>query len=72
MIVFLYKEAYLSTNESNLLYLLLLFLFFEEILNDLPPIRGIVHQIDFILRASIPICQPIEAIVRRQKNFKDR
>ena len=62
MIVLLYKEAFLSTNDLNkslssvVISLLQEFddVFSEEIPNGLPPIRGIEHQIDFVLGATIP------------------
>ncbi|XP_010519239.1 PREDICTED: uncharacterized protein LOC104798746 [Tarenaya hassleriana] len=62
MFVLLYKEALLDTNKltSTLSSVVLDLLqeyddvFSEEIPNGLPPLRGIEHQIDFILGASIP------------------
>ena len=62
MIVLLYKEAFLSTNDlsqslpSVVISLLQEFddIFSEEIPNGLPPIRGIKHQIDFVPDATIP------------------
>ena len=62
MIVLLYKEAFLNTNEldsslpSVVVSLLQEFdyVFPEEIPKGLPPIRGIEHQIDFVPGASIP------------------
>ena len=59
MIVLLYKEACLSTNELNsslpsvVVSLLQDFgdVFPEEIPDGLPPIRGIEHQIDFTPKA---------------------
>jgi hypothetical protein len=58
----MYKEALLCTNDpvgalpSNIVSLLQKFedVFPEEVPYGLPPIRGIEHQIDFILNASIP------------------
>jgi hypothetical protein len=62
LIVLMYKEALLCTNElvgslpSNIFSLLQEFddVFPEEVPHGLPPIRGIEHQIDFIPGASIP------------------
>lgn len=70
IIILLYKEACLNTNEliarleqlsrlslpSVIVSLLQEFenVFLKEISNGLPPIRGIKNQIDFITRASIP------------------
>ena len=62
VLVLLYKEACLSTNEldpslpSSITSLLQEFadIFPEETSNGLPPIRGIGHHIDFVLGASIP------------------
>jgi hypothetical protein len=56
MIVLLYKEALLNTNEldlalpSSIVSLLLEYMdvFPEETPHGLPPIRGIQHQIDFV------------------------
>lgn len=58
----LYKKAYLNTNELNIpwpsVFCSLLYkfkdLFLEEVSYELPPIREIEYQIDFILRAPIP------------------
>jgi hypothetical protein len=51
LIVLMYKEALLCTND-----LLQEFedVLLEEVPHGLPPIRGIEHQIDFIPGASIP------------------
>ena len=62
MIVLMYKEALLNTNQldsslpSVIVSLLQEFedVFPEEVPHGLPPIRGIEHQIDFVPRASIP------------------
>ena len=62
MIVLLYKEAFLNTNEhdpalpSSVVSLLQEFedVFPDEMPDGLPPIRGIEHQIDFVPGASIP------------------
>ncbi|KAJ9185016.1 hypothetical protein P3X46_004694 [Hevea brasiliensis] len=44
----------------------------EEIPNGLPPIRGIEHQIDFVLESESEIGQPIGPIRKRLRNFKDK
>ena len=62
MIFFVYKESYLNLDETNqslpslAVSLLQEFknVFPEEMPNELPPIRGIEHQIDFMPRATIP------------------
>ena len=62
MIVLLYKEAFLNTNEfdltlpSSIISLLQEYedLFPEETPHGLPPIRGIAHQINFVLGVAIP------------------
>ncbi|KAH9658314.1 hypothetical protein KPL70_023440 [Citrus sinensis] len=62
MIVLLYKEAFLNTNEfgptlpSSITSLLQKYedVFPEETPHGLPPIRGIEHQIDFMAGAAIP------------------
>ena len=62
MIVLMYKEALLNTNQldsslpSVVVSLLQEFedVFPEEVPHGLPPIRGIEHQIDFVPGASIP------------------
>ena len=62
LIVLIYKEALLCTNDlagalpSNIVSLLQEFedVLPEEVPHGLPPIRGIEHQIDFIPGASIP------------------
>ena len=62
MIVLLYKETFLNTNEldpalpSSVVSLLQEFedVFPDEVPDGLPPIRGIEHQIDFVPGASIP------------------
>ncbi|XP_075674999.1 uncharacterized protein LOC142644229 [Castanea sativa] len=62
LVVLLYKEALLCTNDfvgtlpSNVVSLLQDFedVLPEEVPHSLPPIRGIEHQIDFIPGASIP------------------
>ena len=62
MILLIFKESYLNTNETNqslpsmAVSLLQEFddAFPEEVPSGLPPIRGIEHQIDFIPGAVIP------------------
>ena len=62
MILFMYKKTYFNSDNLNscvsrvVKVLLQEFkeVFPEEIPNDLPPIRGIEYQIDFVLGASIP------------------
>ena len=62
MIFMVYKESYLTNNETNqslpslVISLLQEFedVFSEEVPSELPPIRGIEHQIDFIPGAGIP------------------
>ena len=62
MIVLLYKEAFLNTNQldaslpSSIVSLLQEYddIFPEEIPYGLPPIRGIEHQIDFVAGVTIP------------------
>ena len=62
MIVLLYKEALFNTNQldtslpSSIVSLLQEFedVFPEEVPKELPPIRGIEHQIDFVPGATIP------------------
>ena len=62
MIILLYKEALLNTNEldlalpSSIISLLQEYedVFPEEIPHGLPPNRGIEHQIDFVPGATIP------------------
>jgi hypothetical protein len=62
MIVLLYKETLLNTNEldlalpSSIVSLLQEYedVFLEETPHGLPPIRGIEHQIDFVPGATIP------------------
>jgi hypothetical protein len=62
MILLVYKEAYFNSDNldscvpSVVKVLLQEFedVFPEEISSGLLPIRGIEHQIDFVLRASIP------------------
>jgi hypothetical protein len=62
LIVLMYKEALLCTNDlvgalpSDIVFLLQEFedVLPEEVPHGLPPIRGIEHQIDFIPGASIP------------------
>ena len=62
MIVLLYKEAFLKTNEfdptlpSSITSLLQEYedVFPEETPHGLPPIRGIEHHIDFVPSAAIP------------------
>ncbi|KAI4380918.1 hypothetical protein MLD38_007051 [Melastoma candidum] len=73
MILLLYKEAYLSTNSNPSLPSVVVSLlqefddvFPKEMPAELPPIRGIEHQIDFIPGAPIPNrpayrCSPQEA-----------
>jgi hypothetical protein len=62
MILLVYKEAYFNTNDldstipSVFVSLMKEFddVFPEDIPNGLPPLRGIEHQIDLMLGASIP------------------
>ena len=62
MILLVFKESYLNIDETNqslpsmVVSLLQEFddVFPEEVLSGLPPIRGIEHQIDFVLGAVIP------------------
>ena len=62
LLVLMCKEALFSTNDLNsslprsIVSLLQEYkdLFLEETPSKLPPIRGIEHQIDFLLGASIP------------------
>jgi hypothetical protein len=62
MILFVYKDSYLNLDETNkslpslAVSLLQEFenVFPEEMPNELPPIRGIEHQIDFVPEAAIP------------------
>ena len=62
MIFLVYKESYLNLDETNqslpslAVSLLQEFkdVFPEEMPNELPPIRDIEHQIDFMPRAAIP------------------
>jgi len=64
MILLVYKEAYFNTNDLNsaipsvALSLMQEFddVFLEDIPSELPPLRGIKHQIDLVPRASIPNC----------------
>jgi hypothetical protein len=62
MILLVYKEPYFNTNDldhfmpSVAIFLLQEFddLFPDDIPSRLPPLRGIEHQIDFVVGASIP------------------
>jgi hypothetical protein len=62
MIVLLYKKALLNTNELDLALpspIVSLLQEYEDVFpketpHGLPPIRGIEHQIDFVLSATIP------------------
>jgi len=62
VILHVYKEIYFNINDldfvipSVAVFLLQEFyeVFLEDILNGLPPLRGIEHQIDFVSRSSIP------------------
>ena len=62
MIFLVYKESYLNLDETNqslvslAVSLLQKFedIFPEEMPNELPPIRGIEHQIDFVPKDAIP------------------
>ena len=62
MIVLMYKETFLNTNQldaslpSSIVSLLQEFddVFPDEVPNGLPPIRGIEHQIDFVPDATMP------------------
>ena len=60
MILLVYKESYLNLEETATLPSLVVSLlqefedvFLEEMPNELPPIRGIEHQIDFVPGAAI-------------------
>ena len=72
MIILLYNEAFLNTKQlddalpSSIVSILQEFedVFSEEIPNGLPLIRGIEHQIDFVLDANIPNRYPITVIPR--------
>ena len=78
--VLLYKEVCFNTNEldqslpSVVVSLLQEYedMFPNDVLSGLPPIRGIEHQIDFVLGATIPKDHPIGVIQRRQRNFKGK
>jgi hypothetical protein len=62
MIFLVYKESYLNLDETNqslpsfAISLLQEFedVFLEEMSNELPSIRGIEHQIDFVPEVAIP------------------
>ena len=78
--VLLYKEVCFNTNEldqslpSVVVSLLQEYedMFPNDVPSGLPPIRGIEHQIDFVLGATIPKDHPIGVIQRRQRNFKGK
>ena len=78
MFVFLYKDICLNTNKLNpslpsVVTSLLQdfeYVFPEDIPKGLPPIRGIEHQIDFILGLKFQTSRHIGVILRKRKNFK--
>lgn len=80
LIVLMYKEALLCTNDlvgalpSDIVSLLQEFedVLPEEVPNGLPPIRGIEHQIDFIPGASIPNRPALGLIPRIPRNFRGK
>ncbi|PKU62849.1 hypothetical protein MA16_Dca025312 [Dendrobium catenatum] len=73
----MYKEAIFSTNDlvgalkNNIISLCKEFedVFINEELHGLPPIRGIEHQVFFIVGASIPNRLSFRSFFRRPKNF---
>ena len=80
MIVLMYKETFLNTNQldaslpSFIISLLQEYddVFLEEVPNGLPPIRGIEHQIDFVPDATIPNQLACLSTPRRQRSYKGR
>ena len=80
MILLVYKESYLNLDETNqslpsLAVSLLLefeYVFPEEMPNELLPIRGIEHQIDFCPELLFQTDQPIGVIQRRLRSFKGK
>uniref|UniRef100_A0A2N9ERQ8 Reverse transcriptase domain-containing protein n=1 Tax=Fagus sylvatica TaxID=28930 RepID=A0A2N9ERQ8_FAGSY len=78
MIFLVYKESYLNLDETNqslpslAVSLLQEFedVFPEEMPNELPPIRGIEHQIDFMPEAAIPNRPAYRSNQRRQRSFR--
>ena len=80
MILLVFKESYLNTDETNqslpsmAVSLLQEFddVFPEEVPSGLPPIRGIEHQIDFVPGAIIPNSPAYRSNPRRQKSFKGK
>jgi hypothetical protein len=79
MIFLVYKESYFNLDETNqslpslAISLLQEFedVFPEEMPNELPPIKGIEHQIDFVPRAAIPN-QPADKSNPEEKNELQR
>ena len=80
MIILMYKEAFLNTNQldASLLCSIVSLLqeyddvFSNKVPNGLPTIRGIEHQINFVPNAIIPNEPHIVAILRRQRSYKGR
>ncbi|KAG2411210.1 hypothetical protein I3760_Q021300 [Carya illinoinensis] len=80
MIFLVYKESYLNLDETNqplpslAVSLLQEFedVFPEEMPNELPPIRGIEHQIDFVPGVLFQTDQLIEVIQMRQRSFRGK
>jgi hypothetical protein len=80
LIVLIYKEALLSTNDlvgalpSDIVSLLQKFedVFPEEVPYGLPPIRGIEHQMISYLVHQFQTDQLIGAIPRRPRNFRGK
>jgi hypothetical protein len=80
MNILVYKEAFFNSDDldscvpSVVKVLLQEFenVFPNDIPSGLPPIRGIEHQIDFVLGASIPNRPFIGAILKRLRSFKGK
>jgi len=78
MILLVYKEAYFNTNDldstipSVAVSLMQEFddVFPEDIYNGLPPLRGIEHQIDLVLGASIPNRPAYRSNLEETKEFQ--
>jgi hypothetical protein len=75
----LYKDAIPSTNDMTSLHSVISHVlqayndvFPEEIPAGLPPLRGIEHQIDLILGASLPNRPPYRTIHRKPRKFSDK